>query len=80
MSSGPSVGFVAGVITFSISFWRKGWKDSFQSEWSALLLGGKGRAYGMELSAHKNNGRLTGWFSYTLSWSENKIDGINGNR
>ena len=46
----------------------------------SIILGGKGRAYGMELSAHKNNGRLTGWLSYTLSWSENKIDGINGNR
>ena len=45
-----------------------------------IILGGKGRAYGMELSAHKNNGRLTGWISYTLSWSENKIDGINNNR
>lgn len=43
-----------------------------------LLLGGKGRAYGLELCAHKNNGPLTGWVSYTLSWSENKIEGING--
>ena len=45
-----------------------------------LLLGGKGRAYGLELCARKNNGPLTGWVSYTLSWSENKIDGINGGR
>ena len=43
-----------------------------------LLLGGKGRAYGLELCARKNNGPLTGWISYTLSWSENKIEGING--
>lgn len=43
-----------------------------------LLLGGKGRAYGLELCAHKNSGLLTGWVSYTLSWSENKIEGING--
>jgi len=43
-----------------------------------LLLDGKGRAYGLELCARKNNGPLTGWISYTLSWSENKIDGING--
>ena len=43
-----------------------------------LLLGGKGRAYGLELCAHKNTGPLTGWVSYTLSWSENKIEGING--
>ena len=43
-----------------------------------LLLGGKGRAYGLEFCAHKNVGRLTGWLSYTLSWVENKIEGING--
>ena len=42
-----------------------------------LILGGKGRAYGLELCAHKNHGPLTGWVSYTLSWSENKIEGIN---
>ena len=35
-----------------------------------LILGGKGRAYGLELCAHKNKGLLTGWVSYTLSWSE----------
>ena len=45
-----------------------------------LILGGKGRAYGVELCAHKNNGPLTGWVSYTLSSSENKIEGINGGR
>jgi len=45
-----------------------------------LILGGKGRAYGTEFCLHKNNGKLTGWVSYTLSWSENKIDGINQNR
>ena len=45
-----------------------------------LILGGKGRAYGVELCAHKNHGPLTGWLSYTLSWSENKIAGINGGR
>ena len=43
-----------------------------------LILGGKGRAYGMELCAHKNKGALTGWISYTLAWSDNKIEGING--
>ena len=43
-----------------------------------LILGGKGRAYGLELCAHKNKGLLTGWVSYTLSWSDNKIEGING--
>ncbi len=45
-----------------------------------LIEGGKGRAYGLELCARKNFGHLTGWVSYTLSWAQNKIDGINGNR
>lgn len=41
------------------------------------LLFGKGRAYGLELMWKKSTGRLTGWVSYTLSKSEQKIDGIN---
>lgn len=45
-----------------------------------LIKGGRGRAYGLELCAHKNAGRLTGWVAYTLSWSETKIDGINGGK
>ena len=43
-----------------------------------LLLGGEGRSYGMEACLHKNHGRLTGWIAYTLSWSQNRIEGIAG--
>lgn len=46
----------------------------------ADLLFGKGRAYGFELIAKKNEGKLTGWVSYTLSKTERKIDGINNNQ
>ena len=55
---------------------------SFNSEIEIerLILGGKGRAYGAEFFTRKNMGRLTGWLSYTLSWAENKIDGINNNK
>ena len=60
--------------------YRDGKSFYSEIEIERLLLGGKGRAYGLELCAHKNKGRLTGWVSYTLSWSENKIDGINGGR
>lgn len=42
------------------------------------LLLGKGRAYGIELLLKKKSGRLTGWVAYTLSRTERKIDGING--
>ena len=48
-------------------------------EMERLLSSGKGRAYGVEFYAKKNLGDFSGWFSYTLSWSENKIDGINNN-
>lgn len=51
------------------------WMTWIQME--RLLKGGRGRAYGLELCAHRNAGRLTGWLAYTLSWAENKIDGIN---
>lgn len=60
--------------------YRDGKSFFSEIEIERLLLGGKGRAYGLELCAHKNTGRLTGWLSYTLSWSENQIRGINGGR
>ena len=41
------------------------------------LLRGKGYAYGLELYAKKQAGRLTGWLSYTLSKSMREIPGIN---
>jgi hypothetical protein len=43
------------------------------------LLYGIGRAYGIELILKKKQGRFTGWFGYTLSRTERKIDGINNN-
>ncbi len=41
------------------------------------VLSGRGRAYGLELYAKKNQGRLTGWVSYSLGKTELKVDGIN---
>ncbi|MDE6342491.1 MAG: TonB-dependent receptor plug domain-containing protein [Muribaculaceae bacterium] len=45
-----------------------------------LILGGKGKSYGLELMLRKNAGPLTGWISYTLSRTETKIPGINDDR
>lgn len=39
------------------------------------LLQGEARAYGLELMARKQQGRFTGWLSYTLSRTERKIEG-----
>ncbi|MEZ5045118.1 MAG: TonB-dependent receptor [Saprospiraceae bacterium] len=41
------------------------------------LLKGIGRAYGLEVSVKKKQGRINGFFSYTLSKTEKKIEGIN---
>ncbi|MCU0341353.1 MAG: TonB-dependent receptor [Spirosomaceae bacterium] len=41
------------------------------------LLFGNGRAYGAEFYVKKNQGKLTGWMSYTLARTERKIEGIN---
>jgi hypothetical protein len=37
------------------------------------LLVGKGKAYGLEMMLRKNNGKFTGWLSYTLSWSDRDL-------
>lgn len=41
------------------------------------LLTGIGRAYGLELSAKKKQGRWDGYLSYTLSRTEKQVEGIN---
>ncbi|MPS64882.1 TonB-dependent receptor [Chryseobacterium sp.] len=44
-----------------------------------VLLNGEGRAYGLEIMAKKNTGKLTGWLSYTLSRAEQRTPGRNAN-
>jgi hypothetical protein len=52
----------------------------FREDVETQVVQGVGRAYGLEFLLNKNTGKLTGWLSYTLSRSENKINGINNNR
>jgi hypothetical protein len=42
-----------------------------------VVLNGKARAYGLEVLARKNEGKLSGWVSYTLSRSEQQTPGRN---
>jgi hypothetical protein len=44
------------------------------------LLTGKGKAYGLEMMLRKNNGKFTGWLSYTLSWSDRNFDELNNGK
>jgi hypothetical protein len=40
---------------------------------------GKSKAYGAEFQIQKNQGKLTGWISYTYSHAERTIQGVNNN-
>jgi len=40
-----------------------------------IVLNGEARAYGLEILFRKNEGRFTGWLSYTLSKSEQQTPG-----
>ncbi len=44
------------------------------------ILTGHGKSYGMECSIEKEEGKLTGWISFTLSETKHKIDGVNENK
>ncbi len=56
--------------------YRDGISFASAIEIERLVLAGEGRGYGAEFCARKNTGKLTGWLSYTLSWSQTRIDGI----
>ena len=49
----------------------------FNENIETAVLQGPGRSYGIELSAKKPDGWLTGWVNYTYSRSEIKLDGDN---
>ena len=46
---------------------KQGTQITLSSNIEDQLTFGKGNSYGVEFFAKKNTGRLTGWFSYTLS-------------
>jgi len=43
-------------------------------------LQGDGEAYGVEFLAKKDEGKLTGWIGYTLSWSTRQFDELNNGK
>lgn len=47
------------------------------TDFSSKMIQGRGQAYGIELLLRKEEGKFTGWLSYTLSWSWRKFDEIN---
>lgn len=49
------------------------------NEIETVILNGKSRAYGLEFLLKKNEGKLKGWFAYTLSRSEQLTEGRTAN-
>jgi len=49
----------------------------FNPDIDKTLLFGQGSAYGTELFIKKNEGRITGWLGYTLSWSNQQFAQLN---
>ncbi|WP_158860233.1 TonB-dependent receptor [Lunatibacter salilacus] len=86
-----SLSFVRGILNNSFelvveSYYKDyrrvvDFKDGARLEFNETLetevLDGIGRAYGLEASIEKKEGRFTGRISYTLSRSERKVEGIN---
>lgn len=57
--------------------YRNGAELIFNETIETEILAGIGRSYGLEVYLRKQEGKLTGWVSYTLSKTELKVDGIN---
>jgi hypothetical protein len=49
-------------------------------DWQDRVTQGDGQSYGLELFAHKKEGRLNGWIGYTLSWTHRKFEDLNFGR
>ena len=47
------------------------------TDFASRLISGQGRAFGAEVLLKKESGKLTGWISYTLSWTKRQFDELN---
>lgn len=45
--------------------------------WEQKMSVGKGRVYGVELTARKETGKITGWIGYGLMWANRQFPDIN---
>ncbi|TRX71746.1 TonB-dependent receptor [Carboxylicivirga sp. M1479] len=61
----------------NISDYKDGTQVMLNEDIESYILQGEGRSYGLEFYLKKKYGDFTGWISYTLSNTDNKIEGIN---
>ena len=60
--------------------YRDGADIVFNEYSESQIMKGIARGYGIELFLRKKDGRFTGWISYTLARTENRINGINNGK
>ena len=48
--------------------------------WEDAVTVGRGWAYGTEVYVRRTQGRITGWISYTLSWSKQRFSDLNAGK
>jgi hypothetical protein len=63
-------------MTNLIAF-KEGTNLTFNNQFEESLLQGDGNSYGAEILLRKETGKLSGWLSYTLSWSNRQFDELN---
>jgi len=61
----------------NVSDFEDGAEILFNDKIESQILSGDGRSYGLELYLKKEYGRFSGWISYTLARTEQRIDQIN---
>ena len=75
------VGYLPGSSAFDVVEVIDGESPTtFGMSWERGVTSGSGRAYGVELLAHRKSGRLQGWVGYTLSWNRHHFAAINGGK
>jgi hypothetical protein len=87
VSAGFFRNFIGNAVETSVEVYYKNIKNTsdyedgadiiFNNHVESQILLGKGRSYGLELYIKKKYGNFSGWISYTISRTENKIADIN---
>ncbi len=62
----------------NVTEYREGANLILNNHFEKELLQGKGDAYGMEFLVKRDEGKLSGWLGYTLSWSTRQFPELNG--
>ena len=60
--------------------YREGANLVLNNDFESELLQGTGDAYGFEALFRRDEGLLTGWIGYTLSWATRDFDDLNGGK